>query len=98
MKKRVSIYIDEGVWKNVKECAWSARKSASGYLEALIRGAGYVVGGSEFSKRLSGQSREGVDIEAANEKLRSWQAEKGIKPASWVGGYSKDKQLGKKGM
>jgi len=38
MKKRISIYIDEVVWDDLKERAWESRKSASSYLEGLITG------------------------------------------------------------
>ena len=36
MKKKVMVYIDEGVWVKFKERAWEERKSASSYLEGLI--------------------------------------------------------------
>ena len=40
MKKTVSISIDEDVWSEVKEIAWSRRESVSAYLEKLIRAGG----------------------------------------------------------
>jgi hypothetical protein len=42
MKKRVTIYIDECVWDDVKESAWKSRVSASQYLEDLVTGANFV--------------------------------------------------------
>ena len=35
-KKRVTIYIDSDVWKEVKEIAWSRRESASKWVKDLI--------------------------------------------------------------
>jgi hypothetical protein len=36
MKKRVTIYIDEDLWVEVKHRAWELKKSASGYLSDLF--------------------------------------------------------------
>ncbi|MHC4070326.1 MAG: hypothetical protein ACYSR8_12270 [Planctomycetota bacterium] len=38
MKKKVSIYIDGGVWENLREHAWARKVSASVYLEGLLSG------------------------------------------------------------
>ena len=42
-KKRVSIYIDEGVWDSIKEEAWRLRTSASALLEQIACGDRPVV-------------------------------------------------------
>ena len=38
MKKRISIYIDEDVWKSVQDQAWDERVSASALVEEVLRG------------------------------------------------------------
>ena len=37
-KKRVGIYIDEGVWEDIREKAWRERKSMSEYVEDMLSG------------------------------------------------------------
>ena len=38
-KKRVGIYIEEEVWKRVKELAWKEHKSVSEYIEGRLGGS-----------------------------------------------------------
>ena len=74
MKKRVSIYIDDLVWENVKEHAWRQRKSASQFLEDVLDGDTLVAplkesGSVLVKKELIDSVIDEVDIEAENEKL-----------------------------
>ena len=103
MKKRVSIYIDEDVWDNFKEDSWKRRKSASALIEEILRGDLPVIpsekSGAVVVMRDTVEAViEDVDLELENNKL----LEKRKKIAdlkeslSWNGGYSKNKQLGKK--
>ena len=74
MKKRVSIYIDDLVWENVKEHAWKQRKSASQLLEDILDGDALMVplkesGSVLVKKALIDSVIEEVDLEVENEEL-----------------------------
>ena len=71
MKKRVSIYIDDVVWENVKEHAWKVRKSASQYLEDILDGDVSVLPTKESGKALVDREdiESIIDIEDENNKL-----------------------------
>ena len=102
MKKRVSIYIDEGAWEVLKEEAWSRRKSASAFLEEIITGDLPVLPsektGIALISRRAVEEIDDIDIEAENKKLLEKREKiSNLKETiSWQGGYSKSKQLGKK--
>ncbi len=81
MKKRVSIYIDEDAWENLKEHAWRSRTSASAYLEGLICGE------VPFQRHLDTEC-ENVVLKEAVVKVSD--------AVQFSGGYSKEVQLGKK--
>ena len=67
MKKRVSIYIEEGVWEDLKGRAWEAKKSASSYLEGLITGLKAPPNDVAILEKNIEQRDD--EIEAANAKL-----------------------------
>lgn len=74
MKKRISIYIDEDVWKDLKDTAWRLHVSASAYLEDLVRkhsgvtiSGGYEVPSDDW--RSTKESMAVVDLDAENAKL-----------------------------
>ena len=79
-KIRVTIYIDEEVWGDVKESAWKRRESASSYLEKLIKN-----GSKSFTddanlpdviaEHLKYQAKDLVEPEMTIEDLAKKQAE-----------------------
>ena len=69
MKKRVSIYIDDLVWENVKEHAWKVRKSASQYLEDILDGDVSVIPTKESGRTLIKREVVEAVIEDEDKKL-----------------------------
>ena len=102
MKKRVSIYIDSDAWEVLKDEAWKRRKSASAFLEEIITGDLPVVPsektGVALVSRQAVEEIDDIDIETENKKLLEKREKiSNLKEnLSWNGGYSKNRQLGKK--
>ena len=67
MKKRITIYIEEGVWEKIKFLAWGEKKSASRWLEDLVReGDSPVPGGIMEEIKSSGNVEHEGDPVAAD--------------------------------
>ena len=81
MKKTVSVSIDEDVLARAKELAWTARKTFSEYVEMKIS-SGWEAPKFEHKDLVT-------EIPVEKKKPAS--------EAVWNGGYSKEKQLGKRG-
>jgi len=113
MKKRISIYIDEGVWDKLKEAAWVARKSASAYLGDVINGVVDVPEliaddvhevrdklskAEDMLRKVQGQAE--LDAARAAKEIKSDTIERSRERiqslTGHVGGFSKNKQVGKK--
>ena len=102
MKKRVSVYIDEGIWGHVKDEAWRLRISASSLFEKLVRGElpykGHIaIDSDDFRGVVLESAKEIADnreLMEAQAKIEKIQKERGV---SSVLSYSKDRQLGKGG-
>jgi len=82
MKKTVSVSIDEDVLVRAKELAWTARKTFSEYVEMKI------------SNGWEAPKFEHKDLVV---ELPKTTGKKSASEPVWNGGYSKDKQLGKRG-
>jgi hypothetical protein len=65
MKKRVSVYIDEGTWEWVKERAWELRISASALFAKLIAGEIAFMTPSDVKEHIEGKG----EVSSANKRL-----------------------------
>ena len=107
MKRRVTIYIEDELWDNVKDRAWRGKVSASEYISELLRGDLAPKGKplvEVFKESVSekvGVNSDGIDIYEAQKKLDAEKANRNIKEEkiklvrSQIRSYSKAQQLGK---
>jgi len=101
MKKRFTVYIEESDWKNIQDSAYWKKLSIGEYLNRLYKNE--LMKGVKKAQPEKFESHKPYLSESAksmNESLTSG-PKKVIKTIEdvpkWVGGYSKDMQVGKKG-
>ena len=109
MKKRVTIYVEENVWKDIRKKAIDEGKSSGDYLvdfhESLVENTKPVKPCIEIPDQKKIEESKGKDLSPKISKsdeamLLSKMKGLGIKqPENFIkfnGGYSKDRQIGKK--